>query len=368
MSNLLPVTSGKFFVAISLSLLGYVLLFNHYRVNRIYYYLVIWLIVLSLVQKYLFNALPTRIFLIHLLLWIMPFLTVKLTAQSLFIKKSVFVSMVTVAYLLTILTGVLNSGKLSGQIFHSSFLALLGTIIAIEILRSKKQFRYMFLSMLLFMIPILGNLRQYLYVILPIFIYVGITRKQIFKMLIVVFVMFIIVQVTPLGNHYSSLRTDTASKGETFAEFYSSASDLGDSTFELRRNWWVDVIKSVFNRNILFGHSLNYQFNPFQSQDRSRDSSMLHNYFISGLADGGIVLFSILIAIFVKSIKKALYVRDYYSLLIIYAFIIALGMNALGLSLKHSFIVFFAFGYYENMLNISVREKQQAELTQRLKN
>jgi hypothetical protein len=346
----MPITPGKYFFGVTLVATLYIAFVARKRVSNNYYYILGWITFLVTMQLVTSELHINKDLVIRYLLWIMPFISIRLTSFRTRLKWKTQVILLSIVYLVTVIAGVTNSPthSLAGTIFHSSFLALLGTIIALELLRHRVGGIKYILAMIFMSMPLLGSLRQYIYVVVPIVAYLLFERMGL-KIVLTVVIAYIIVVNSPLGGRISSLREDTSAKGATFAEYYSSASNVEDATFEIRLQWWTSAIQRTVRENIIFGHSLNYQFTPTNSYEEGANSSLLHSYFVSSFADGGIVMFILSIMIFSKNIIKAIKYKDYYTLLILYAFVIFLGMNTLALSLNHSFIVFCAFGYYENL-------------------
>ena len=253
------------------------------------------------------------------------------------------ISIFYVALIITITQRIIILEKFSiGLVLHNSLLALIGTILAIELLRRYNNVSTKILAIVLITLPIIGTLRQYVYIIIPM-MFLLTTNKSNIKVIVGVIFIIIIFYATDVGSMVQHEFANTT-KANSMSQFLGDASSVEESTFETRLQWWVTSAKETISRNIIFGHMLSYHFKPFGYS--TSPSGMLHSQFASSFADGGIVLFLLVAGVYVRSFKHALKKRNKYDVMAIYTYIIVMGMNGWALTQQNALIAFYILGYY----------------------
>lgn len=255
-----------------------------------------------------------------------------------------------IVQLVTTLMRVLDVGKFGvGFVFHNSMLALIGTLLAIELTRRFKSNITAIISMMLIALPILGALRQYVYIIIPI-LFMGFMSGRICKKYIFAIVILLSAYlVTPFGDVVKELYSDSSFKASSINQFLADASNPEESTFQVRMQWWLASSRETIKHRFLFGQVLSYSFAPFGKE--VMPSGMLHSHFASAFADGGIILLLIIVIIYLKYLMYAIRTKDFYTALILYAYIITMGVNGWALTTQDSYVAFYLYGYYVSKLS-----------------
>lgn len=72
-----------------------------------------------------------------------------------------------------------------------------------------------------------------------------------------------------------------------------------EHTAQQRLSWWTEAIDRTLKESVLVGHQMRYTF--MRSADvEYRRSAMLHNYYVSAFADGGLLLLTPIILIIIR--------------------------------------------------------------------
>lgn len=254
---------------------------------------------------------------------------------------------------------VAQSGNWSGGnfiwMFHSSILAFVGTVLAIELYTSYSSAISMLSALTLLVLPVIGALRQHFFTIIPILLAGLKYKKKVFLLLLSIFaitISFFIFPFVTLENQ--SYIEALQKKSGGFSNYVNPSQTINDDsdTFQHRFVWWEEAVSRTVRTNPLFGHILSYRFNH-----NTYSSGMLHSQFATVFADGGIFLLSIVVALYTKYFYLAYKSRYYIGLLAMYAFIILISMNAWAHSNQSGFIAFYIYGYYANRTKIALPDK-----------
>lgn len=242
-------------------------------------------------------------------------------------------------------------------IFHSSILAFIGSILAIEFYKYYRNTLSIIVASIFLIMPILGGLRQHVVSILPLGIYIlfkGKFRKRIIGIIIVATVIALVFNPKAyLPEEFGSAMERKSGGTASILNIKERVEDE-DDTFQGRYRWWKEAVDETIKKNILFGHVLTYRFHY-----ENWPSIMLHSQFATYFADGGLLLLIALLAVYIKAAKAAVLRNDIIAIYIIYIAIIVNGVNAWSEGLG-GFIIFYTYGNYTEKANINARKQQQA--------
>jgi len=229
-------------------------------------------------------------------------------------------------------------------IFHGSFLAYTGTVLAMEIYNINRGFVSYIIVIALIVAPIVGALRQHLVTLVPFVLIAIVNREARRRTLFITIFIFVALLLKPelyMSNidNYSSVLESKSGGMEDYFDFGGVVEDEGD-TFQDRYSMWEEAIEATVKRNIVFGHLFSYRVRSTLS------SSMAHSQFVTYFAEGGLLLLLAILVVYVKYFYYAIVVRDYSSMLVMYATIVLVSVNTWATSGGFGFLVFYIYGYY----------------------
>lgn len=309
-------------------------------------------ILLSYIMFFIVNNILTNfssIYFVNAISWLAPFsgyvLNMYLYNNYVFSRYIIFQS--SVFYLLYLFMPLLlHDSYFSIFTFHSSMLALLGTLTAIEIFRSYGNTKYIYIAYLLLFLPLVGALRQFLWSFIPIVIYN--LAHHGFKRHIHVLLILVILVVLLSFFIDLDVSASTRNKASSYNQIISQALDPETDTFTYRTRLWEAAIHSTLTSNPFWGHALNYQFVPSVYRGFVKRAAGIHSYFVAAFADGGFVLLLIVLHVIFAPIYFALRKRDVYSALGLYSFAVMFTVNTWANSFVDSIMLFFLHAYYVN--------------------
>jgi len=285
-------------------------------------------------------------------IWITPFTGVVLQLQNrkVFTKNEMekrHIITLIVTYIILFITYyksiVIGQADSLSSVFHISFLALIGTVLALEIINKYNNSYAVIVPIVLFIIPILGALRQYVYIVIPCMIYFA---KKIKKRIYIIIIMLIIIYISynTIVYQVKEIYKGTIYSNSSIEDYFTDASDPSEKNLEIRTKWWLSAAKATIEHNIIFGYVLDYRFNPGGYPNSS--SAMLHNHFAAAFADGGLLLLGIILILYIYYLVCAIKQKDWTSVLVIYSYIIVMGVNCWATTGRPSYIAFYIYGYY----------------------
>jgi hypothetical protein len=201
---------------------------------------------------------------------------------------------------------------LTGRIPHNAFIACLGIILFVNTYYSLlyKHHRFIInILMILFLVflivmPILAVLRGASLTLVAIIIVLLLSSRRKFTSRVIVLTFGVVLALFILTSD-SIVTYFNESQHYGYVRPSDMISVLGESdpNKEVRINWWKDVLLSG-KGTALFGTAFNYTFDPFNRGESSSD--MLHNYYMSMLVDGGLLLLLLYTSLIVLAFRKAI--------------------------------------------------------------
>lgn len=351
----------KSYMAISFAILAYILFtWNRHKSKliAIYGFYVLFLILLG---HFFLGGIRSVIFM--LLIWLNPVFGVSLQnckPNKLFepeLRRKIHIRNLSIIYLTLFIFSILNvdsSVQGIGWKFHNALLALIGTVLSMELLRDKKSGFKTIVMVLLLFIPILGALRQYVYIVIPAVYMLFRKNRLTVRSMYVFFATIVLIFALNYDVLVTQVFTSARGGGYTYNEFMNSATSMEEDNIQIRFEFWKDAVQRTNAKNFLIGHAFGYRFKPFGYET---GAGMLHSLFASAYADGGIILLLLVMAIYLRYSKQRIKEKDGITLLIMYAYIIINSLNAWALSSQQGLIMYYIYGYYYNNKDLRIIDR-----------
>ncbi len=266
-----------------------------------------------------------------------------------------FIIVLAIYYILYNVSYYINFNRAAHNAFSACVGLMLLSIVSYNIVYNKHNYIHQlllyFIFILLILMPILAVLRGATFTMLVIIaIQIFTSRKHLPKQTLLILLGSVVV-VLLFSNE---LMINIFTKGSE--DFYNydtpldmvSALNTPDPNRDVRLGWWISV-QRTFRSSPLWGTALSYTFSPFGRY--TANASMLHNYYLSMIVDGGLLLFLphlfIIIAATRKGIKK--YIKGHREIIMFLCWNIAIistyFSNAYGHRWDTSVILSFAQAY-----------------------